>query len=57
MIAEIDTENFASEKVIIKLGFTKGEILETKYQLATDIRNNTGVMRQLRVWHLDRPAA
>jgi len=60
ILARIDTENIASQKVIQKVGARKGETLFKDYGLAKD-KGPDGVvpeekLRDADCWYIDRPA-
>ncbi|KIN07171.1 hypothetical protein OIDMADRAFT_110503 [Oidiodendron maius Zn] len=54
LIAKIDPENVASWKVVEKLGFQKGEVLENAYQRGADSGSGKSERSQEK-WCLERP--
>jgi RimJ/RimL family protein N-acetyltransferase len=55
LIAEIDPDNKASERVVEKLGFKKGELLKGCYQRASEARVGISEKRDQQIWYLHRP--
>ena len=57
IIAEIDPENRASERIVEKLGFRKGEILKEGYQTGIDVQLGNSRKRYHQRWYLQRPSS
>lgn len=55
LIAEIDPQNTASERVVEKAGFKRGELLKDCYQRASEVRAGKIVKRDQCRWYLHRP--
>jgi RimJ/RimL family protein N-acetyltransferase len=54
-MAEIDPDNKASERIVEKLGFKKGELLKWCYQRASEARVGINEKRDQQIWYLHRP--
>jgi RimJ/RimL family protein N-acetyltransferase len=51
LIAEIDPENTASQRVVEKLGFKRGELLKDVYQRGIEVRAGKEIKRgKLALW-------
>lgn len=57
LIAKIDPENVASERVVEKAGFQRGELLEGVYQRGADVRSGKKEERNQVRWYSERPLA
>jgi len=55
LVAKVDPENIASWKLVEKLGFEKGEVLENAYQRGQDIGSNKPAERSHVKWYLEHP--
>ncbi len=53
--ADVDPTNSASTNLVKKLGFKKGELLKSVYQLGTEVRDGIETKRDSVVWRLDLP--
>jgi RimJ/RimL family protein N-acetyltransferase len=56
LVAKVDPDNTTSWKVVEKLGFQRGEVLEEAYERGSDSRLGKSVKRDQVEWYLKRPS-
>jgi RimJ/RimL family protein N-acetyltransferase len=51
LVAKVDSENIASQRILMRIRARKGEVLKDWYALARD----GGRKRDIECWYIDRP--
>jgi hypothetical protein len=51
LVAKVDPGNAASQKIVLRVGAKRGEVLKDWYSRSIDV----GVKRDISCWYIDRP--
>ena len=51
LVAKVDPGNVASQKIVLRVGAKRGEVLKDWYSRSIDM----GVKRDISCWYIDRP--